>query len=52
MTRGNSRIPERSFSEGPELMEFQKPEALNLTNISLYNGGFANKAIWTKGSAL
>lgn len=35
--QGNNRISDRSFSEHPVLMAFLKPEALNLTNNSLYN---------------
>ena len=37
MTQGNNRISESSFSEGPVLVVYQKPEVLNLTNNLLYN---------------
>ena len=35
MTCGHSWISERSFSDGPVLMEYQKPKTLNQTNYSL-----------------
>lgn len=36
-TKGNSRIPKRSFNEDPVLIVYQKPKALNHTNKSLHS---------------
>ena len=43
----NNRMSERSPSEGPGLIEQQKPEALNYTNSLQW--AFASKNVWTKG---
>lgn len=37
MIWGNNKITERNLSEGPLLMVYQKPEAMNLTKNTLHN---------------
>lgn len=46
-TQGNGRISQRSLSEGPVPMLYQKPEALNLTNDSL-PWTFISTTVWAK----
>lgn len=48
MTQSNSRISERSFSEGPVMMVCQRSEVLNQTNDSL-QCTFVGGVYWTKG---
>lgn len=45
--QGDCRMSERSFSEGPVMMVYQKPDALNQTNNLQWTS--ASEVDWTKG---
>lgn len=45
MTQSNSRISERSFSEGPVMMVCQRSEVLNQTNTHLWAGFIGQKGV-------
>lgn len=49
MTRGNSKISERSVGEDPVLTMYQKPATLNLTNSTLPNERLQVKLFKQKG---